>query len=246
MSFSKSLSGRVALVTGSGRRIGRAIALTLAERGVKIVVHGYRSLRETRQVVELIRMQGGEASRVLGNLARPADCKRIVEEAHAAFGRLDILINNAAVFFKTPFFKVTASDWDQTLDINLKGSFFCAQAAAAHMKQGGDIINIADWSAFRPYMDYLPYCISKAGVIALTKGLARTLAPKIRVNAIAPGPVLLPDDFDEEEKIALVNHVPLKRLGLPQDITSAVLFLLEGSTFTTGATLIIDGGRLNA
>ncbi len=235
------------LITGAGRRIGRALSVALAQRGAQVVVHCNQSLSEAQAVVAEIRQDGGVAHSVCGDLTHPADCKRVVEEAYAAFGRLDVLINNAAVFFKTPLFQVTEADWDRTLDTNLKGSFFCAQAAAERMQsRGGKIINVADWSGVRPYRDYLPYCISKAGVITMTRGLARTLAPKIAVNAIAPGPVLLPADFDAEERETIIRHTPLQRLGAPDDVVHAALFLIEGTDFMTGATLTIDGGRLIA
>jgi len=241
------IAGSAILITGAGRRIGRALSVALAQRGAQVVVHCNQSLSEAQAVVAEIRRGGGVAHSVCGDLTHPADCKRVVEEAYAAFGRLDVLINNAAVFFKTPLFQVTEADWDRTLDTNLKGSFFCAQAAAERMQShGGKIINVADWSGVRPYRDYLPYCISKAGVITMTRGLARTLAPKIAVNAIAPGPVLLPTDFDAEERETIIRHTPLQRLGAPDDVVHAALFLIEGTDFMTGATLTIDGGRLIA
>lgn len=241
------LEGKVVLVTGAARRIGKAIALSVTGRGAKAAIHYNQSGDEAQQVVDEIGAQGGEAFSVQGDLRKAADCGRIVRECCERFGGIDVLINNASVFFKTPLFQVGEKEWDTTLDANLKGGFFCAQAAAKEMqKQGGKIINIADWSGIRPYTNYLPYCISKAGVIAMTKGLARTLAPKIEVNAIAPGPVLPPEDFDETEKEAIIRHTPLRRFGAPDDIVNAVLFLLEGTNFMTGSTIIIDGGRLIA
>lgn len=242
-----NLKEKAVLITGSGRRVGKEIALAVSERGARVAVHYNRSKEEAAQVVEEIKKKGGAAHLVQGDVSKVADCERIVRESAAAFGRLDVLVNNAAVFFKTPLFKVTEEDWDGTLDPNLKGAFFCAQAAAKEMdKRGGKIINIADWAGVRPYTDYLPYCISKAGVIALTKGLARTLAPHIEVNAIAPGPILLPEDFDDAEKETIIRHTPLKKVGSPKDIVNAVLFLLEGTDFMTGSTIMIDGGRLIA
>jgi len=240
------IKNRVVLVTGGGRRLGAAISQALARRGVKVVIGANKSRVAAEAQVAAIRRAGGEAQCVFGDLAKPAACRRIVRQAHEAFGQLDVLVNNAAVFFKTPFGKVTERDWNATVDVNLKGSFFCAQEAARFLSDGGKIINIADWSGIRPYIDYLPYCISKAGVISLTRGLARTLAPRIAVNAIAPGPVLLPEDFDDKEKAAILCRTPLLRIGTPDDIVNAVLFLIEGVDFMTGATLVIDGGRLIA
>ncbi|MBI3805253.1 MAG: SDR family oxidoreductase [Nitrospirae bacterium] len=242
-----NLQGKTAMVTGAGRRVGRSIALALAARGAQVAIHYNRSKKEAESVVQEIERQGGRAHPVQGDLVRPSDCRRIVQETVAFFGRLDVLVNNAAVFFKTPLFEVTEEAWDITLDSNLKGSFFCAQAAAKAMQaEGGKIINFADWSGFRPYLDYLPYCISKAGVIALTKGLAKTLAPKIEVNAIAPGPILLPEDLDSAEREEVFRGTPLKKTGSPQDIVNAILFLIEGTDFMTGETIVIDGGRLIA
>lgn len=241
------LKGKSVLVTGAGRRVGRSIALALAERGARLSIHYNRSKKEAQTVVKEIEKRGGTAHSVQGDLAKARDCERIIEETVKVLGRLDVLVNNAAVFFKTPLFEVTEKEWNATLDSNLKGSFFCAQAAAKAMqKEGGKIINFADWSGFRPYVDYLPYCISKAGVIAMTKGLAKTLAPKIEVNAIAPGPILLPKDLDPVEKEEVSRNTPLKKVGSPQDIVNAILFLIEGTDFMTGATIVIDGGRLIA
>ncbi|TAK05847.1 MAG: SDR family oxidoreductase [Candidatus Manganitrophaceae bacterium] len=241
------LKGKTVLVTGAGRRVGRSIALALAERGARVSVHYNRSKKEAQAVVKEIEKRGGTAHSVQGDLAKARDCARIVQQTVKVLGRLDVLVNNAAVFFKTPLSEVTEKDWDLTLDSNLKGSFFCAQAAAKAMQQeGGKIINFADWSGFRPYVDYLPYCISKAGVIAMTKGLAKTLAPKIEVNAVAPGPILLPEDLDPMEKEEVERNTPLKKVGSPQDIVNAILFLIEGTDFMTGATIVIDGGRLIA
>lgn len=241
------LKGKTVLVTGAGRRVGRSIALALADRGAQVAIHYNHSKKEAQTVVKEIEKRGGAAQAVQGDLAKGGDCERIVQETVKVFGRLDVLVNNAAVFFKTPLFEVTEKDWDRTLDSNLKGSFFCAQAAAKVMqKEGGKIINFADWSGFRPYVDYLPYCISKAGVIAMTKGLAKTLAPKIEVNAIAPGPILLPEDLDPVEEEEISQNTPLKKTGSPQDIVNAILFLIEGTDFMTGATIVVDGGRLIA
>ncbi len=241
------LKGKSVLITGAGRRIGAQLAKEIAARGAKVGIHYNRSKKEAEAVAKAIEKKKGTAFLTQGDISDAADCERIVAETARALGGLHVLINNAAVFFKTPLFETTEKDWDQTLDTNLKGAFFCAQAAAKIMqKNGGKIINIADWAADRPYKGYLPYCISKAGIIALTKGLARTLAPKITVNAISPGPVLLPEDFDEEEKKILISRTPLKRIGSKEDIINAVLFLLEGTDFMTGSTIVVDGGRLIA
>ncbi|MBI3358444.1 MAG: SDR family oxidoreductase [Nitrospirae bacterium] len=267
------LNGKSVLITGAGRRIGAGLAKAIAARGAKIGIHYNRSKKEAASVAKAIEKQGGTVFLTQGDISDVGDCGRIIAETARAFGGLHVLINNAAVFFKTPLLQTTEKDWDQTLDTNLKGAFFCAQAAAKIMQKNGgredralpvrvrgvgalgaslpgphigSIINIADWAAIRPYTDYLPYCISKAGIVAMTKGLARTLAPKITVNCVAPGPILLPEDFDKREKKILVARTPLKRIGAPEDIINAVLFLLEGTDFMTGSTIVVDGGRLIA
>lgn len=242
------LKGKSVLITGAGRRIGAALATAVAARGASVCIHYNRSQSQAEAVVKAIEKKRGVAYLVQGELSAAEDCARIVQETVRVFGTLHVLINNAAIFPKTPFFKTTGKEWDHILDTNLKGPFFCAQAAAAVMQsqEGGKIINIADWAAIRPYTNYVPYCISKAGVIALTVGLARTLAPKITVNTIAPGAMLLPEGLNEKEKKKIVAKTPLKRIGSPEDIVNAVLFLLEGGDFMTGSTLVVDGGQLIA
>jgi len=174
--------------------------------------------------------------------------RRLVAQTVKQLGRLDVLVNNAAVFFKTPWASLNEHDWDRALDANLKGPFLCALTASQLMKRrgGGKIINIADWAGERPYRDYLPYCVSKAGLIALTKALAKELAPSIQVIAIAPGPILPPPDMTPAARRRAIQHLPLKRWGSPQDIASAVTFALGATDFITGTTIYVDGGRLIA
>jgi NAD(P)-dependent dehydrogenase (short-subunit alcohol dehydrogenase family) len=243
------LQGKTALVTGGARRVGKAISLALARRGANVVVNYHRSEEEARQTVEEITALGPRGLAVRADVTRADDVKAMVQTALDCFGRLEVLVNNAAVFFKTPFDTLTEPDWDLTVDSNLKGPFLCALFVGQQMiKQGtpGKIINIGDWSGIRPYVDYIPYCVSKAGVIALTKALAVTLAPTIQVNCVAPGPVLMPEDYGEEEREEIIAGTPLKRFGSPEDVANTVIFLVEGSDFVTGATYLVDGGRLLA
>ncbi len=242
------LEGRVALVTGSAQRIGRAITLALAEKGAHTVIHYLRSAKEAEITREECRRFGVRAIAVRANLARRREVDTLFRKILQTFKTLDILVNNAAIFPKTPFLTCPESVWDETLDTNLKGTFLCAQRAAKIMlKQGrGKIINMADWSGMRPYADYLPYCVSKAGVIALTQALALELAPNIQVAGIAPGPILLPKHYSRKEAKRVKGKVLLKRIGSPEDIARTVLFLLEGTDFITGSTVIVDGGELIA
>lgn len=242
------LKGKVALVTGGAKRVGRAISLALARRGANVAITYQRSKAEATQTVQDIERTGSKACAVAGEVSQAGDVERMVAEVLRTFGRIDVLVNNAAVFFKTPFDTVSEQDWDLTIDTNLKGTFLFAKYVGTLMlRQGaGKIINIGDWSGIRPYKDYLPYCVSKAGVIALTKGLARTLAPMVQVNCVAPGPILLPEDMPEEERQQVIAGTPLKRVGSPEDIARTVVFLVEGSDFITGAILPVDGGRLVA
>jgi NAD(P)-dependent dehydrogenase (short-subunit alcohol dehydrogenase family) len=238
-----NLSGKTALVTGAGKRIGREIALALARRGANIVVHYNTSAADARRVVKEIKALGMDAIAVKADQSNARQVRAAVAQARRHFGTLDILIASAAVFKRTPFAKLTEADWDFHIDANLKGPFLFALEVGRQMRTG-KIILFADWAAMRPYRNYLPYLVSKAGIICLTKALAKELAPNVQVNAIAPGPVLLPDDFPAAEKRKVIESTLVKRLGTPQDIVNSVLFLLEGSDFITGHVLVVDGGRL--
>jgi NAD(P)-dependent dehydrogenase (short-subunit alcohol dehydrogenase family) len=240
-----TLQEKVALVTGSAKRIGRAVANALADRGVHQAVHYRTSKTEAEDAVELFRVLGVEAESFQADLSQVKEVEALASEVLKRFGRLDILVNNASVFFPSPLGEVTDLQWDTLINTNLKGPFFLAQKVGLAMKAavGGTIINIGDWAAERPYAGYLPYCISKAGVVAMTKGLAKALAPEVRVNCINPGPVMLPEDLSEAEKEEVMRKTPLQRTGSPADIANAVVFLCEGTDFMTGAVITVDGGR---
>jgi len=242
------LTNGVALVTGGARRVGRAIALALARRGAHVAFTYRTSRREAEDLLRELAAIGGRSLAVKADAGRSADAKTAVQKVVKTFGRIDILINNAAIYPRTPWSKLNEKTWDEILTTNLRGPFLFAKAAGDRMMaQGaGKIINIADWAGERPYKHYLPYCVSKAGVIAMTKALALELAPTVQVNAVAPGPVLLPEDVSAAEKRAIIAATPLHRIGSPEDIANSVVFLLEGSDFITGALLPIDGGRLIA
>jgi pteridine reductase len=240
------LKGRVALVTGAGKRVGRAIAMALAERGATIAIH-YRSSRtEAEEGVARIAARGGRAQAFAADLENVAAIEQMVAQALAAFGRIDVLVNCASVFYRKPLEELTEHDWDVNLDTNLKAPFFLAKFAGAAMRRqgAGKIVNIGDWAGIRPYNNYLPYTVSKAGLIGLTRALAKALAPQVQVNCVALGPVMPPEDYDAAEIERLKQATLTKTLGSPEEVARAVLYLCEGTDFATGATLMLDGGRL--
>jgi pteridine reductase len=237
------LRERVALVTGAGHRVGRAIALGLARGGARVAVHYNETADGAREVVDSIRAQGGDALAIGADLSDPVAAGRLVDEVAAHWGVLDVLVNSAGVMHRTPVATVTPLEWDAVFAINLRAPFFVAQAAARVMgTRGGVIVNIADLAGMEAWSDYIPHGISKAGVIQMTRGLAHALAPHIRVNAIAPGAVLLPEAWDEAAAAHLVATTPLRRLGSPEDVVGAVLYLIQAD-YVTGDTIVVDGGR---
>jgi pteridine reductase len=238
------LAGRIALVTGAGRRVGRALAEALGARGMRVAVHYNASARGARETVASIKGDGGEAASFGADLRDPEACARLVNEVAAHFGGLDVLVNSAAIMVRTPFGEVSAAQWDDIMAINLRAPFLCAQAAAPHLRKGdgGAIVNIADLAGMEVWPGYVPHGVSKAGVIHLTRSLARVLAPEVRVNAIAPGTVLLPDDWSDADSERLRRTTPLGRHGSPDDVVGAMLYLLSAD-YVTGETIVVDGGR---
>jgi pteridine reductase len=240
-----NLKNKVALVTGAGRRIGRAIALELANYGATLAVHYRTSHAEADAVVAEIKSNGGNAQTFHANLEHVAEIEQMVSEILDAFGRIDILVNSASVFAPTPLEKITEHDWDANLDTNLKAPFFLSKFAGAAMRKrgAGKIINLGDWAGIRPYKDYLPYSVSKSALIGLTKALAKELAPEVQVNCIALGMVIPPENYTKEEVERLVNRTLTKQIGTPEDVARAVVFFCE-TDFATGAILKLEGGRL--
>jgi pteridine reductase len=240
------LNGKVALVTGAGRRLGRAVAIALAERGALLAIHYRNSRADADATVAQIVAAGGRAQSFAADLERVSDIERLIADVFAAFGTIDVLINSASVFVRKPLADISERDWDANLDTNLKAPFFLSQLAGAAMRRNGagKIINLGDWAGIRPYLNYIPYSVSKAGLIGLTRAMARALAPEVQVNCIALGPVMPPDDYDPAELERLRKATLTKRLGSPADVARAVIFLCEGTDFATGSTLMLDGGRI--
>jgi pteridine reductase len=237
-----ALLNRVALVTGSAKRLGRAIAARLAREGADVVIHFRSSEGEARQAVAEIEKLGRRVIVVRADLTSVPEIQRLFRQIGDHFGQLDILVNSAANFLHTEFSSTNEHTWDQSLDTNLKAPFFCAQAAAPLLERAhGVIINLADIGGLLGWPGYIPHCVSKAGVTMLTKCLAKELAPKIRVNAIAPGTITMPGDPSEWEA-DYVRRAPLQRTGTPDDVADAVMYLIQAS-FVTGQVLILDGGR---
>jgi NAD(P)-dependent dehydrogenase (short-subunit alcohol dehydrogenase family) len=245
MEIKMNLENSVCLITGSNVRVGRAIALNLSRKGAFVTIHYNSQKSKADDTAELIRSTGKECLIVKGDISKKTDWHQILQTIVAKWKKIDVLVNNAAIFYRTPFFEVGDLDWYNFLDVNLKGTFYGCQIIGEFMvkQRSGKIINIADVSAETVWPSYIPYCISKAGIIALTKGLSKALAPYVTVNAVSPGTVMLAEKYDPAEENYLIERTPLKRLGDPQDIANTVAFLIEGSDFITGTIINVDGGR---
>lgn len=238
------LRGRVALVTGGARRLGRAFVEGLADRGMRVAIHFGASQTEADALVATLQARGVDAEAFGADLRDAAAAIALPERVVDRFGRLDVLVNSAAVMERCTVAETTVAGWNEVLDLNLRAPFFVAQAAAPHLaRQHGTIVNLADLGGLAPWPSYAAHSISKAGVIMLTKVLAAALAPDITVNAIAPGTVMVPDEFDDARRTFLTETTPLRRLGTPADAVSALLYLVERGDFVTGETLVVDGGR---
>ncbi len=242
------IQGKTALVTGAAKRIGRAIALTLASEGMNLLLHYRRSLKEIRETAKAAERLGVRVHLLRANLEKFTEINRLIREAFRRSPQIHLLVNSAAIFYPTPLGRVREKDWDEFLNVNLKAPFFLSQAVGIKMlrQKEGKIINLVDWTAFRPYTNYLPYCISKAGLVAVTQGLAKALAPHVQVNAIAPGPILPPAGATAKQNKIVIKRTPLKRFGEPSDIAEAVRYLVKSADFVTGAVLPVDGGNLVA
>jgi len=240
---------KIALITGSGkRRVGNAVALALAERGYDIALHYNRSAEEARQTVAQLEQKGVRAAAFQADVSEETDVARLFDAMLAAFGRLDVLVTAAAVWQPQPLEDVTAADVRRQFDVNTLGTFLCCRRAGlimAAQPEGGAIVTIGDWATARPYPGYAAYFVSKGAVATLTRALAVELAqrnPAVRVNCIEPGPVMVPENLDEHEVKGIIAGTLLKRLGRPENIAQAVVFLAEND-YITGICLPVDGGR---
>jgi pteridine reductase len=239
-----NLKDKVALVTGGAKRIGKSIALALAAHGCKLIVHYHTSRIEAEETVAELHAAGHDAIALQADITQEEQVDRMVEAAVAHFGRIDVLINNAAVFFRTPIDTLVVEEWEHTLEVNLTGTFFCAQKIGLRMRDWGwgHIINIADVAGQQLWADYIPYSISKACVLTLTQGLALELAPQVMVNAVVPGPVLFQDDTPEEVRERETSRTLIKRTITPEEVADVVVFVAE-SDYSTGSVFPVDGGR---
>lgn len=238
-----NINGKLALVTGSSKRIGRAIAVELGRRGARVGIH-YRTAAaelDALETLRLVREAGGDGEVFRAELADMAQLEAMFERVTKVFGQLHILVNNASVFSPSTADETTEALWNEQLDSNAKGPFFVAQRAARLMSDG-KIVNLADVAGEVIWPGYLAYSVSKAALLAVNRGLAKTYAPRIQVNAIAPGPVLFPEHYSAEQRQNAVERTLLKREGSPQDIVGATMFLIEND-YITGELIHVDGGR---
>ena len=240
-----NLNGKAALVTGGAHRLGRAFALGLARAGADVLIDYHSSAADAERTVAEIRATGRRAEAVRADVSREADVQSLVAACSDAFGRLDVLVNSASLFHSAPMEQTTTADWNRSLAVNLTGPFLLSREAAPLLRADGAglIVNIADLSAFQPWPSYVAHAVSKAGLVHLTRVLARALAPDIRVNCIAPGTVLPPEGYTEAESDPKGARRVLKREGSPDDAVRALLYFV-GSDFVTGEVAVVDGGRM--
>jgi len=241
-----ALQDKVALVTGGAKRLGAVIAGRLHEAGMNLVVH-YRSSDNDAHALQesLHRKRNASVVLVRGDLLDVDKCRGLVNQCKHSFGRLDVIVNNASTFYPTPLGDATPEDWEDLVGVNLRSPFFLVQEAAPELRRnGGCVVNMVDVHGQLPLRDHIIYSTAKAGLIALTRGLARELGPEVRVNAVAPGAILWPEGDDNElAHQRIVSNTPLRRIGSPKEIAEAVFFLVADATFTSGHVLPVDGGR---
>lgn len=237
------IQGKVALVTGGAHRVGKAITLMLAQAGAHVIVNYHASDQAARETIAQAQAHGVRGLALQADVADEGAVNRMAETIEAEFGSLDIIVNSASLFAQTPFPSEDVNTWRRVLGIALDGPFFiCNRFAPAMRTRGGAIVNIVDLSAWQPWPNFLAHSVGKAGLLAMTRQLALELAPEIRVNAVAPGPVLPPPDYSPERESATAERTLLKRWGSPEDVALAVRYLLEAD-FVTGDVVTVDGGE---
>jgi len=241
-----NLSGKGVLITGAAVRVGRAIALAAAQAGADVAIHYHRSAEAAARTSEDCKARGGRAVAVQADLTDPGQVARMVAQVAEGLGSLWAVVNSASVFYRTPLEEVTDRHWKENLDVHVMAPWWVTRAALPHMRRlgSGRVVNIVDWAAEKPYTEYLPYVVSKAGLLCMTRALAKELAPDITVNAVAPGPMLPGPELDEEARRRIARRVPLKRWGTPEDVAAAVMFFLAATDYATGSVLHVDGGSL--
>ena len=244
----KSPPVKTILITGGSKRVGAEIARLMHATGANLMIHYRSSVKEARALQdELNAVRENSVALIQADLLDIPVLPGLVSQTVSSFGGLDVLVNNASSFYPTPVGTITEKDWVDLMGTNLKAPIFLSQAAASELKRRqGCIVNITDIHADRPMKNYLVYSVAKAGLVGLTKSLARELAPQVRVNGVAPGPILWPEDnphFDEVSRQRIVSHTMLKRAGEPSDIAHAVRFFIEDAPFVSGQILAVDGGR---
>lgn len=234
-----------ALITGAGRRIGAAIARALHAEGMDLVLHYHRSHGETTALAaELNARRKGSATTLSQDLLEVRELAKLPRKAIETFGALDLLVNNASSFFRTPVMSATPEQWEDLIGTNLRAPFFLAQASAEALRSSrGSIVNLVDIHGERPMADYPVYSTAKAGLVMLTRALALELAPDVRVNGIAPGAILWAEQDDPDARASILARVPLARRGRPEDVVTATLYLAFQATYVTGQILAVDGGR---
>ncbi|MEP7063144.1 MAG: pteridine reductase [Betaproteobacteria bacterium] len=241
------MQDKVVLITGGAKRVGAAICRRLHADGARLMLHYRNSAGEARLLqAELNHLRADSVALIQADLLDMTKLASLVEQCLGTFGRLDALINNASSFFQTPVGDISPTDWDDLIGTNVRAPLFLSQAAApALRKTQGSIVNITDIHAERPLKNYVVYSVAKSALVGLTRSLARELAPEVRVNAVAPGPVIWPEEseFDELARQRIISHTPLRREGQPEDVAKAVHFLLADAPYVTGETINVDGGR---
>lgn len=239
------LRGKTALVTGGAARVGRAIALAFADRGANVAITYLSSEEAAQETVAALQAHGVKAAAVPCDQGEPEQITAALAAVQEKLGPIDILVNNASRFDRTPVEEVTLEQWEAMQAVNLRGPWLFMQVLGPAMQTRGEgvILNMLDISVERPYVDHLPYCAAKAGLAVLTKGMARALAPQVRVCGIAPGAVEWPDDYPEAARQAYLRRTPLGRVGSAEDAAATAVFLVEGSDYLTGITIPVDGGR---